>query len=776
MSDKLSKEKQKQKNKMARGFLFRTLILMAVCGVGSFTILAFRLYDVQITSNVHYERLALQSQLRHATLSASRGTIFDANGKILAMSAAVENVFISPFDIQRFEEDAALIADGLSTILGVSRESILERAGRTDSQYMLIKRNLSIDETEQVREFILRHGLRSIHFEPSSKRFYPNNTLAGQIIGFVGIDNNGLEGLERQFDGYLTGVNGREVRITNARGASLNFADFEDYYAATDGNNITLTIDAQIQYFVEKHLERAIEDYDVQNGGVAIAIRPNTGEILAIASYPNFDPNNFMALGEREAERISHIEDEEELAEAVRAAQFRQWRNRALTDTYEPGSVFKIMTMAMVLEDNEATLDSHFHCEGSMRVLGRVRVDENGEAIPIPLQCWSRYGHGQQTLSEAMQNSCNVAFVNIGIQLGARRFYEHIGAFGLFDRTGLNISAESRSLWWDERIFFDRDNHSQLASASFGQTFKVTPIQMITAAAATINGGYLMQPYIVKHITDSVGNILVANEPTVLRQTVSANTSAMIRSELENVVQYGTGRNAQARGYRIGGKTGTSENVEQISAESEGAPKNYIVSFIGFAPADDPEIMILVLLDTPSHDTGIQISGGAMAAPVVGNMMADILPMCLGVRPQYTEEDLKYINVSVLGLTSRSVEEAIEHLTSQGFEYRVVGDGANVTAQLPQQNLLVSSGTTVILYAGEEPPREMVDVPQLFRVSFESAKEALESSGLFIRAIGVPKSDPRAEISVQSIPAGTQAPVGAIIEVTLINRDAVAPN
>ena len=756
-----------KKAKMA--LIVRTLIILAVCGVAAFVGLALRLYDIQVANSGYYESRALQSQLRQTTLMASRGAIFDTHGNILAMSSPAENIFISPLEIAMNEQSVDLIATGLSEILGVSRDMVLERARRTSSQYERIKMKVLESEAGMVREFIAEHSLKGIHFEQTSKRHYPNNKLASQIIGFVGTDDIGLDGLERRYEGILSGTDGRTVTLRSGRGTDLLFAGYEDHFSALDGYDITLTIDSSIQYYMERHLEQAIIDYDVINGATAIAMNPKSGAVLAIANYPNYDPSDFLALGDRDLERLSLIEDEQERAEAFHASQLNQWRNRALTDTYEPGSVFKIMTLAMAIEENVVSMDSQFYCHGMMHIPGRL--DSDGE--PVPLRCWRRWGHGEQTINEAFQNSCNIASVEQGLGVGSRAFYRYIGAFGLFDRTGLDNSIESKGLWWNERIFTDRNNQSQLASASFGQTFKITPIQMITAAAATINGGYLMEPYIVRQITDSNGNIIETKEPTMLRQVISSNTSACVRSVLEGVVESGTGKNAKIRGYRVGGKTGTSENVEQITMQGEGAEKDYIVSFIGFAPADDPEIIILLLLDTPSNETGIYISGGSMSAPVVGNMLADILPLSLGIRPQYTEEDLQDINVIIPRVMGRSLADAKAQLEGQGYEYMIVGDGGTVRGQLPMPNAHVTSGTMITLYTEQDIPRDSVTIPSLAGMTYSEAEETLKREGIYIRTTGASRSDPRVVVSVQSMPPNSIATYGSVVEVTLIDREII---
>ncbi|MCL2221027.1 MAG: penicillin-binding transpeptidase domain-containing protein [Oscillospiraceae bacterium] len=758
--------KKNSQQAVSKPLLFRTLFLLAVCGIVAFVVLAVRLYDIQIVNNSYFTARSLSGQLRQTTLPASRGTIFDAGGRILAMSGPVENIFISPLEMAMEEQDVRFIAEGLSYLLGVDIGLVIERASRTASQYQVIKPRVNADEAERVRQFIRDHNIRGVHFEPAQMRFYPNDVLASQVLGFVGTDDSGLDGLEQRFNSQLTGVDGRMIRLTNARGSDLMLAGFGDYHQARHGNDITLTINLSIQHYVEKHLAQAVVDYDVQNGAVAIAMDPRTGEILAIANYPTFDPNNFLRLSDSAMGALSAIEDEYEFQEAYRNAQFDMWRNRALTDTYEPGSVFKMITFAMGLEENVGRPYTLFDCRGHIG----VRLFD-GESIR---NCHNRWGHGSLTMNEAMYRSCNVASIDIGLRVGARTFYHYIEAFGLFDRTGLDNAVEGRSLWWSENAFFDWQNHTQLASASFGQTFRITPIQMITAAAATINGGYLMQPFMVRQIADSDGNLIEVNEPTMVRQVISNETSAAMRAMLEGSVTEGTGRNAQVRGFRIGGKTGTSENVEQLAlrGEDDTSDKDYIVSFLGFAPADDPQIVILVLLDTPSHETGIRITGGTMAAPVVGKMMADILPMTLGIMPVFTEADFPDINLHVPRLSGRDIESATSVLSASGFSYRVVGSGSMVTGQIPMPNAYVASGAEVIIYAGEDVPREMVTVPHLVDMSYTEARNALAGRGLFIRTAGIPRTDSRARVSIQSISAGREVQFGAVVEVTLINPEA----
>lgn len=583
--------------------LSRTLFLMVVCGIVTFIVLAARLYQVQIIDHEYYEQLAVEQQTRETTVTASRGTIFDANGKVLAISATAETVYISPYEMELYGEDPDLIATGLSEILNVDYDKIIEKTKDTSSWYKTIRTKIESDLADEVRAFITENDLKSIHLETDTKRYYPYSSLACHILGFVGTDNYGLQGLEAVYDDYLTGVNGRIIRMKNGEGTNMLFTNFEDYYDAEDGDNITLTLDVTIQYYAEKYLNQAIEDYDVQNGGSCIIMNVNTGEILAMASRTSYDPNNYLTVSDEVQEQLDTITDSDEYNTELVAAQYKQWWNKAISDSYEPGSVFKIITLATALDEGIVDTNDTFYCSGSMDVLGRT----------TPLNCWKTSGHGTQTLAQAAQNSCNVAFATIGLRIGAETFYKYAHAFGLFDKTGIDLPGEGEDQWWTDEVFYNKDNLSQLAAASFGQTFTITPIQLITAVSAVANGGYLMKPYIVKEITDQDGNVLVANEPTVVRQVISEETSDTVNEILESVVTEGTGKNAYVAGYRIAGKTGTSEKVSESLTSDE---DEYIVSFLGYAPADDPQIAVLFILDTPSNDTGYYISGGNMAGPL----------------------------------------------------------------------------------------------------------------------------------------------------------------
>lgn len=769
MTEKL--DKREAASGPNRQMLRRTLFLMAVCGIAAFLILLARLYKLQIVDHEYYEQLAVEQQLREAPTSAARGVIYDTNMNALAVSASVDNIYLSPAEIEMYGEDKELIARELSKILDLEYDDVLEKASRTGSWYVTLARKMERESADKVREFKNEYSLRGVRLETDTKRYYPNSSLACHLIGFVGTDNYGLEGIEAQYDSALAGSAGRTVRATNAFGTDLLFSQFEEYYPGEDGFDIVTTIDSTIQYYIEKHLKQAVEDYDILNGAGAIAMDVNTGAVLAMASLGGYDLNNFLEISPEAQAIVDEAESEEEAQRLLGEAQTKQWRNKALSDTYEPGSTFKIITLAMALEENVVDLNSSFYCGGNVSVIGRTS----------PIRCWKSGGHGSQTLTQAVQHSCNVAFVNIGQRIGAETFYQYCEAFGFLNltddpdenltaTTGIDLAGESGSIWWSQNTFYSPKNLSQLAAASFGQTFTITPLQLITAVSACVNGGNLMQPYVVRQMLNPDGTVAYERKPTVVRNVISEETSEKVRSILEQVVgdpNDGTGRNAAVAGYRIGGKTGTSEKV---SLEAQTGEKQYIVSFIGFAPADDPQIAVLVFLDTPSNESGIYVSGGQMAAPVVGNMMADILPY-LGVEPVVSGEEAENMDVTMPQLSGLGLGEAVSRLEDSKLRYRTIGTGDKVTDQLPKAGVSIASGTQVILYLGAEPSGDMETVPELYGMSYMEARDTLSYYGIYIQTISPVTNAEEQTVSSQSIAAGVQVEHGSVIEVTLISSD-----
>lgn len=752
-----------------RMMLRRTLFLLSVCGAAAFVVLAARLYQLQIVRHDELESRAIAQQVRETTVSAPRGTIYDCKGEVLAMSAGVDTIYLSPAEIEQYGEDAEAIAEGLSDILGLDYETVYAKTQNSGSWYEVVARKVEEDVATQVREFKEEGGYNGIKLEADTKRYYPNGSLAAHVIGFVGTDNTGLGGIEAKYDKALSGTNGFIMRSTTAAGTDLLYTSWEDYFDAVPGSDVELTIDATIQYYVEKHLAQAVEDYDIQNGAAAICMDVDTGAILSMASLGNFDLNNYQAISdEAMAEIDASAQSEAERAELIAAAQQLQWRNKAISDTYEPGSTFKIITLAMALEEGVVDMNSTFYCGGSVSVQGRN----------TPVKCWKSGGHGSQTLTQAVQHSCNVAFVNIGRLIGEERFYDYAEAFGFFERTGdssvqltgrtgIDIGGESGSIWWSEDVFCNPENLSQLAAASFGQTFNITPLQLVTAVSACVNGGYLMQPHLVNSVTGPDGSV-TEYEPVEIRQVISEETSAKVREILEQVVGdsvEGTGRNAYVAGYRIGGKTGTSTKTTQEIAGT----KEYIVSFIGVAPADDPQIALLVLLDNPSSESGIYVSGGQMAAPVVGKMMADILPY-LGVEPEYSDSELQTMDRAVPDVTGLSMAEAQSKLSEAGLGFRVIGSGGSVTSQLPAANSVIASGSEVLLYA-DAAPTGGGSVPNLTGMTYSEAIRALAGMGMFVGSDSSVTDADSQIVSGQDVRDGTQAGAGTVVTVTLYEND-----
>ncbi|MDR2530309.1 MAG: PASTA domain-containing protein [Oscillospiraceae bacterium] len=798
--------KQDKTVKPGRTVLVRTWLLLALCGFVAFGALVYKLFEIQIRDVETYTRLAINQQTRSTKITASRGTIYDAKGKILAQSATAYRVVVSPAEMITNKEDPKLIAETLAGIWGdkgADFPTIMSKWNNTKSWHEVVAQKLEPDVAALVRNYKAENKLKSVHLIEESKRYYPAGNIASQIIGFVGDENKGMYGIESYYESTLRGVAGRSIRATNAKGTDMLYMQYENYYDSAQGNSITLTVDATLQYYLEKHLSQAVIDNQIRNGAMGIMMDVNTGAILAAASVPDYDPNAYNTLNDsanslligaiesgKNSGSIANLSLQEgvlgtldestksllglttsqghttwnggavdftpEEADQLKLNAIRaQWKSREFADSYEPGSTFKIITLAAALDAGVISESESFYCGGSMNVLGRT----------TPLNCWKRTGHGSQMLEQAAQHSCNVAFVNIGLRVGADLFYDYIDAFGLKSKTGLDVTGEGSSIWWSDEIFKNPQNKSQLASASFGQTFNITPLQMITAVSAVANGGYLMKPYLVSSVSAPDGTQLKSTEPTVVRQVISEQTSIKCRQILESVVsgKDGTGKNARVAGYRIAGKTGTAEKVGQNSDE-------YVVSFVGFAPADNPRIAVLVLLDSPSRNSGIYISGGVMAAPAVGNIFADALPY-LGVDPEL-QGDAASRSAVVPNVKTLSTTDAKQKFEDAGFTVRVFGEGSTAVDQAPFSNVLVDSGSQVIIYTEGFKPDQTIEVPNVFGMSYNSAKAALESMGLFIRAVGVnPSESSKIVVARQSFETGSEVAFGTVVEVTLIDND-----
>jgi len=744
------------------------MVLMAVFGVFTFILLGAQLFSLQILQHHELEQRAIAQQMREITVSANRGTIFDANGAILAQSASVENVFIDPNTIYRLEQDGALIARNLAAILDVDEQMILARMQDRDSQFQTIRSRIDRDLADEVRAFIAEHEIRGVHLEPAVLRYFPHGRTASHVLGFVGADGTGMGyGVEGSFDRYLTGVNGRIVRLTNARGGAMLRASYENYYLAQPGHDLHLTIDVNIQRIMERHMNQAVYDFDLQAGGFALAMQPQTGAILGMVSLNDYDPNNHGRLSpERmDALRQQYPDNDEAFWGAVMRELEYSWRNKNIGYSYEPGSTFKMLTLAIALEEGIISPDSDriFYCGGHMDVPGRED----------PVHCWNRNGHGPLTLTQVMQRSCNIGTVMLAMEIGPDLFFQYLQAFGLFETTGIDLSGEMMGLVWSEadwNSFIGYGNFSSLAAASFGQTFTLTPIRMVTLTSALVNGGYILVPYIGERVVAQDGTVVREGERVVRRQVISRETSEWVRHFMESTVAdplWGTGSNAAVPGFRIGGKTGTSVDtvLEALTGRTE-----YVLSFVGVAPMDSPEIVLLVALQSPGPNNTTYPSGGQMAAPLAGRMLAEILPY-LGVASQLGDEER--VNAQVPYVRRQTVEEARAELIAEGFRVLIQGDGEiagrRVVDQMPAGGAIVMVGTEVILFLEGARPEGEVTVPDVTGLRYQEARAVLEARGLYASRSGAAANHNAIVVYSQSRQPTEVVRRGTVIELTLID-------
>lgn len=787
---------QPDRNKQSKRMVFRrSLVLMLVFGVGLFIPLLAQLWNIAIVHHDEYQAKATRQQLMDVTVSANRGDILDANGEVLAMSATVYNLILAPKDLvasvseNKFkDEDGNLdeeaynaeiqrkrdeVVDGLCELMpDLDREDLERRMQKVNSQYEVLATQIEEADAKAIRTFIEEHKTSYyLYLTPDTKRYYPFASLASQVLGFVNSEG-GAYGLEAGYEDVLKGIPGRVVTGKTGENVEM-YNSYSNYIDAINGYDLTLTLDATIQSYAEQMLEKGIEMYDVQNGGFCLVMDPNTGAVLAMASSPEFDPNNYSVVTDSflqadieaeipaiyeqlKTENAAKPADEQltdqELqdkarSQATASARETQWRNRTIREPYEPGSTFKALVLAAALEEGVVSESDTFTCTGSVGIGGHT------------IHCSKRTGHGTQTLAEAVQNSCNPAFIAIGQRLGAEKFYEYFQAFGMTDFTGIDLPGEEKGINWGSDMGI-----TDLAVASFGQRFTVTPLQLVTGFSAVINGGSLYQPYVVQKVTDSSGTVVKETESSLVRQVVSEQTSQRARTILETVVSQGGGKNAYQAGYRIGGKTGSAETLEDGRT---------IVSFMGFAPADDPQVIVLMAYDTPqeaspgsSYSTsGDYISGGAMAAPRAGELIAQILDY-MGVEKQYTTEESAAVIITTPKAVGYYLSDAISRVESKGLKYRTVGEGDVVTSQVPAANASIPGGSTVILYLGDAKPDEATTVPNVVGLGYEAAKNKLEAAGLFMRAVGGSTFYSEAsKAQSQSVAAGESVAMGTIVDV-----------
>ncbi len=746
----------------------RTVWLLIIILVFGFGAVISRLAFLQLVKGEELSQKAVEQQLSDTTVSAKRGTIYDRNGKVLAQSASVWQVVLSPAN---FKEDVQreYVASELAEILSLEYKDVLAKT-KQDSYYTVVKRKIESEERDKILELMNKveekYELSSvIALLDDYKRYYPYSELASCVIGFTGSDDQGLSGVEFQYDEYLTGTPGRLITATTANGTVMPF-DYSQNVEAIDGNSVVLTIDETIQSIIEKYMQQGIEDNDVYNRGVCIAMDVNTGEILGMATVGGYDLNDPFTISKEEKKKISAIdrdylfengyltEDsnatgkevdeliEQAKTEAESAALSKMWRNKAISDTYYPGSVFKMITLSMALEESTISQKSKFNCSGYFQLYDKK------------IGCHNTAGHGTQNYVEALCNSCNPAFIQIGQSVGEEKFWDYYQSFGFSEKTGIDLPGES------DDLFFTEDGSMgpvDLAVASFGQNFSITPIQMITAASAIANGGELVQPHVVKQILGVDGSVIKNISTDTKRQVISSKVSKEMCGILEENATNGSGKNGYVSGYRVAGKTGTSEKLTDSNGDFV---QDYIASFCGFAPADNPEIAMLVFFDTP---LGGNYYGSAVAAPVFANIMSEVLPY-LELEAQYTEEEAANVDTITGTYTGLSVSEATKNVNADGFDVTIKGEGTTVVAQVPSAGSSIPTGGTVVLYTDDDSVTEKVTVPNLIGYSLYDVNYLASYYGINISLTGAVNSSDSTSYS-QSIPEGTEVSPGTVVTV-----------
>ena len=740
----------------------KALIVTAVLVFVGFGAAAVSLFRWQILRGEEMSTAALDQSLRSTTLSAMRGTIYDATGKVLAQSASVWTVVLEPAYFSEYDDPEAArrtVASGLAAILDMDEEEVYERT-QGNSYFVYLKRRVETSVRDEINEFLEAEGISSgVRLIEDYKRYYPYGTVASTVLGFTGTDGQGLEGLELQYDTQLRGTAGRLISSRNALGTDMPF-EYEQYVEAQDGNNLVLTIDETVQSILEKYLAEGVDQFNVKNGAVAIMMDVDTGAILGLASTPTYDPNDPFTIYDQDLQAEIDALSGDEQDQAFNAAQLKQWRNKAVSDTYIPGSVYKMCVYAMGLEEGVVTEQSTFTCDGSIQV----------EGYEDPISCWKHTGHGLETFREGLYNSCNPWAIHVGQLLGGQTFAKYREAFGFTESTGIDLPGEAVTIYHSVESLVNTP--SDLAVESFGQNFTITPLHMITAACAIANGGYLVTPHVVDRVVDQDGNIVETADTSYRRQVVSQETCDTIISILQENVDHGTATGGYVAGYRICGKTGTSEKVDKWN-EDRSKPMEYIASFCGFAPAEDPQYALLVFFDEPDDDTNGGYNGGnAVAGPYFAKMMEEILPY-LGVEAQYNEEEYANLDTTAPNVTGMTLEQAYAELEEAGLSYTVIGDESDssitVSAQVPEAGGAVPKEGQVVLYtSGYDEASTYVTVPSFLGYDVTNASYLASINGLQISVSG--SSSSSATVTSQSVAEGEQVQQGTVITLTFVDN------
>ncbi len=733
------------------------LVLMGVVILAVVVHMAF----IQLIQGEDWLARARSQQVSDSVVPAKRGTIYDANMEPLAVSADAWRLIMSPKDIDNLklskyegittkEELREYIADELSKLLQVDRDKLFTQTGKANSQYEVIKSKVEYDTKEAFSQWVTENGMAGVFsIIPDYKRYYPQGNLLSNVLGFTGTDNNGLEGLEASYDNLLSGVPGRIVTAQNGWGDEMpTQMEYSKVVDAEDGNSLVLTIDQTVQMYAEKYLEEAVADTLTTNRGAVIIQDVKTGGILAMATKGDYNPNTpFTISDDTVKEQIAALSEEEQSSATTTALQ-NQWKNKPVSETYEPGSVFKVFTAAMALEEGVGTLQTSHFCPGYYLVGGWT------------IRCHLRGGHGTVDMPAAISGSCNPYFMNLGLRIGAKNFFKYFTAFGFTEKSGIDMSGETSNAGLYHKEETLANTVASLATAAFGQTNKVTPIQMITGISTIANGGKLLTPYVVQQVMDSDGNVVKNTDTTVRRQVISADTAAKVSDMMEAAVNGGGCKSAYVAGYRVAGKTGTSEKRDVQGNE-------VVASFAGFAPADDPQVAILVLLDQPQCAVRF---GSSTAAPAAQKILAEVLPY-LGIEPKYTEAELAKLSTVAPAVTGKTIQAAKAAITNAGLSVRTVGSGSTVLKQIPEAGQTIPKGGTVVLYTDEVTLTKTTTVPNFSGMSVSAANLAAVNAGLNLQISGVGLDSGQTTANKQSIAAGQSVPLGTTITVSFLYKD-----
>ena len=728
--------------------MLKRILIMAVVIIFLMTTTVARVFYLTIVRGEELSEKAETQQLKDTEITAMRGTIYDSNGNVLAQSASVWNVFIDPLNIKDKQRD--LIVDEFANLFGYDADEKKEFYDRTTHQnhYELVEKKVENNIKEKLSKFVSKNELGGcIGTEQTTKRYYPYGTLASSVIGFTGADDQGLSGIEAYYDERLTGTNGRIITAKDAR--SNNIAnDYETSIAATDGDSIVLTINQTIQYYLEKGLRETMNEYQAK-GAYGVVMNCNTGAVLAMSSLPDYDCNEpYKLTYSKDKKAIKKLSDKTAKQEAESAAVQNQWRNFTVSDTYVPGSVFKTFVASAALEENVVNLNTTYNCTGS------IQVDK------YKMKCHYHPGHGMQTLTQGLENSCNPFFITIGQKLGVHNYFKYFDAFGFTQKTNIDLPGEASPQYYKE----DQYGIVELSSASFGQTNSLTPIQVCTGLCAIANGGKLLQPYLVSSIADANGKTVKKTQTKEIRQVISADTSEKVRKMMKSVVDNGTGKNGYVAGYSVGGKTGTST---KLGESKNGEGDKYIVSFGAIAPSDDPEIAMLIIVDEPNQDLG----GGALCAPIAAQVTQEAMNV-LGIEPKYNDSEMKDLSKQTPNVVGKSLDEAKKTLEENNLNFVVVGDDSTVTRQCPSGADTIPNGGTVYLYT-DDSEKQTVNVPNFNGLTVNEAKDLASSSNLNIQIAGNSMSSGTVVAYRQSEETQAKVEKGTVVTVTFKNTQSV---